>query len=115
VRIQGQSDLLAEALGNLIDNAIRHTLAGGRISIVVGANPPELSVVDSGTGIRPEEAEKVFDRFVRGQGTAGEGSGLGLAVVKDIAKLHHAEVLLKPPAATHGACFVIRFAPTSTS
>jgi two-component system sensor histidine kinase TctE len=110
VRVHGQPDLLAEALGNLIDNAIRHTPAGGRISVVVGAHPPELSVVDSGTGIRPGDAEKIFDRFVRGQGIAGEGSGLGLAVVKDIAKLHHAEVLLKPPAATHGAWFVIRFA-----
>ena len=115
VLVLGQSDLLAEALGNLIDNAIRYTPAGGHIVVGVGAHPPELSVADSGPGIPPEDAEKVFDRFVRGQGTSGEGSGLGLAIVKEIAKLHRAEVLLKPPAATHGAWFVIRFATDSTS
>jgi len=109
VVVPGQADLLREALGNLIDNAIRYSPPRGRVEIAIADDPPSISVLDSGPGIRPEERGKVFERFVRGEGTLGEGSGLGLAIVKEIAALHGAEVQLDP-AVRHGARFVLRFA-----
>jgi len=112
VIVPGQADLLREALGNLIDNAIRYTPPGGRIEMAVDAQPPSITVADSGAGIRQEDAAKVFERFVRGHGTGSEGTGLGLAIVKEIAALHHAEVLLESPMG-EGARFVLRFAANS--
>ena len=108
VLVQGQPDLLREALGNLIDNAMRYTPAGGSIELAVGIEPPSISVSDSGCGIRLEDQDKVFERFVRGEGTVGEGAGLGLAIVKEIAVLHRSEVLLDAQA-INGARFVFRF------
>jgi two-component system, OmpR family, sensor histidine kinase TctE len=114
VLVQGQPDLLREALGNLIDNAIRHTPEGGRIELAVGVDPPSISVTDSGTGVRPADRRKVFDRFVRGEGTIGEGTGLGLAIVRAIAVLHRSEVLLDA-GVSRGARFVFRFPPGTES
>lgn len=112
VPVQGQADLLHEALGNLVDNAIRYTPPGGLVEIAVGMRPPQLSVADSGPGIRSEDAERVFERFVRGDGTAGEGSGLGLAIVREIAALHRAEAFLDSSSRAQGSRFVLRFAGT---
>jgi two-component system sensor histidine kinase TctE len=112
VLVPGQADLLREALGNLIDNAIRYTPPGGRVELAIADDPPSISVHDSGPGIPAEERGKVFERFVRGEGTVGEGSGLGLAIVREIAALHGAEVQLDPVVA-RGARFVLRFAPPS--
>lgn len=89
-----QRDLLAEALSNLFDNAIRYTPPGGRILVEFGADPPVLRVCDSGPGIAQDERQLVLDRFVRGRNAGGEGSGLGLAIVRDIAVLHGAQLLL---------------------
>lgn len=88
------SDLIAEALSNLIDNAIRYTPVGGSVVIEVLADPVLVRVSDSGPGIDEDERASVFERFVRGRSAAGEGSGLGLAIVLDIATLHHATVSL---------------------
>lgn len=112
VIVLGQPDLLREALGNLIDNAMRYTPAGGWIELAVGVEPPSISVTDSGTGIRLQDRDKVFERFVRGEGTVGEGTGLGLAIVKEIAVLHRSEVLLDA-SVTRGARFVFRFPATA--
>lgn len=78
----------AEALSNLIDNAIRYTPAGGRVTVEVTAEPAAVRVADSGPGIPDDERALVFQRFVRGRRATGEGSGLGLAIVRDIADLH---------------------------
>lgn len=87
-------DLVAEGLGNLLDNAIRYTPPGGRVVIEVSTAPCSIRVSDSGPGIPEEERESVFERFVRGRLASGDGSGLGLAIVKDIALLHDAVVSL---------------------
>jgi two-component system sensor histidine kinase TctE len=110
VPVEGQADLLREALGNLIDNAIRYTPPGGRVELQIGIAPPSLSVSDTGPGIRPEDHARVFERFVRGDGTIGEGTGLGLAIVREIAALHHATVHVDS-AAGRGARFDFRFPP----
>ena len=93
--------MLAEALNNLIDNAIRYTPAPGHVTVHVIATPftVRLAVEDSGPGIQPEERERVFDRFYRVLGTRGDGSGLGLAIVREVAQRHQATVtILDAPA-----------------
>ena len=93
-----QPELMSEALGNLIDNAIRYTQAGGRIMVEVLTGPTRIRVSDSGPGIAEDERELVFERFVRGRLAIGDGSGLGLAIVRDIAALHGASVALSDSA-----------------
>jgi two-component system sensor histidine kinase TctE len=92
--ILGDSLLLAELVDNLIDNALRYTPAGGRVTVATGCDRdrPHLSVEDTGPGIAPAERNKVFERFYRITGTPGEGSGLGLAIVREVAEGHGATV-----------------------
>ncbi|ARP81049.1 sensor histidine kinase [Bordetella genomosp. 8] len=113
--IAGNAILLAELLNNLIDNALRYTPAGGRVTVRVCAIPGGalLEVEDSGPGIPSAERERVFDRFYRVLGTAAEGSGLGLAIVREIAQKHGATVQLMdhptPGSTQRGLKVAIRF------
>lgn len=95
--VTGRADLLAELIGNLIDNAIRY--AGDRAVITVriasdGA-AARLEVIDNGPGIGADEREAVFERFYRSAATqAVEGTGLGLSIVREIARVHRGSVAL---------------------
>ncbi|MEM5293062.1 ATP-binding protein [Burkholderia sp. JPY481] len=84
-------------LGNLINNAIRHTPRGGRVDVVLRRTGEQVGfeVVDSGSGIPEAELERVFDRFYRGEESKGEGSGLGLAIVARIAERHQLGLSLR--------------------
>lgn len=82
--------LLDELLGNLVDNALRYAQAHHRISLIVSANPPTLSVDDDGVGINSNDHHQLFEAFYRGEGTKSAGSGLGLAIVREIAMAHGA-------------------------
>jgi len=92
--ILGDPMLLAQLVDNLIDNALRYTPAGGRVTVATGCDGDlaYLSVVDTGSGIPAEERGKVLERFYRITGTPGEGSGLGLAIVREVADRHGAEL-----------------------
>jgi two-component system sensor histidine kinase TctE len=103
-----QPDLFAEAVSNLIDNAIRYTPAGGRVSVEIQSAPVRVLVSDSGPGLPLDDRERVFERFVRGRLAQGEGSGLGLAIVRDIAALHRATVEITD-GPWGGLTFVIAF------
>ncbi len=94
VTVTGAPDELRTLLGNLVDNALRYTPAGGRVDVRVRRMDPEaeLSVTDTGPGIPVEERQRVFDRFYRGPRAAMPGSGLGLALVRRIADRHHARI-----------------------
>ena len=94
VNVPMQRELVAEALSNLIDNAIRYTPSGGRVVVEVDTEPAAVRVSDSGPGIPEDERALVLQRFVRGRLATGEGSGLGLAIVCDIADLHGAHITL---------------------
>ena len=89
--------MLQEALSNLIDNAIRYTPTGGIITVSCGDENGHafLEVDDSGPGIPNEQLKHVFERFYRIPGSPGNGCGLGLAIVSEIAQLHEATVELK--------------------
>ncbi len=88
--------LLREMLNNLIDNAIRYTQPDGEITVRISQSDHllTLAVEDNGPGIPPPERECVFDRFHRAAPPEEEGCGLGLAIVREIAHLHHGEVYL---------------------
>ena len=81
---------------NLISNAFKYTLSGHvRVSLSRQGESAVLSVIDSGVGIPTSELDKVFDRFHRIDGQTGrthEGTGIGLALVKDLSKLHGGDV-----------------------
>lgn len=99
--VHGEALLLGELCGNLIDNALKYTPVGGVVTVRVKGEGQTiwLEVEDSGPGIAPEQLEQVWQPFRRlEQGCAERGAGLGLALVRDIAHYHHAEVsLLRGP------------------
>jgi two-component system OmpR family sensor kinase len=97
--VQADPAALRTLLGNLIDNAIRYTPAGGRVDVTVftdTASPAShwLCVSDSGPGIPPDERHRVLDRFYRRADAEQSGSGLGLAIVRSIAERHGASLVL---------------------
>jgi two-component system sensor histidine kinase TctE len=92
IEVEGNPVMLREMLSNLIDNAIRYTPSGGRITVRVRrddvAQVAHLEVEDTGLGIPAAERERVVERFYRILGREGDGSGLGLAIVREIATMH---------------------------
>jgi two-component system, OmpR family, sensor histidine kinase TctE len=117
IDVMGQSDLLAELVGNLIDNAIRYSGDGAVITVRVAREGEQalLQVIDNGPGIAASEREAVFERFYRSEATqAVEGSGLGLSIVREIARVHGALVALTD---AHGGGLVVSvlFPPLNTA
>jgi two-component system sensor histidine kinase TctE len=115
--IEGDPFLLREMLNNLLDNAVRYTQSGGQVTVRVrcdGANAM-LAVEDNGPGIPDNERSRVFQRFYRVLGTGGEGCGLGLAIVREIAQSHAAEVILQSGAGGVGTMVVVTFRQLASS
>ena len=94
--IKGDALLLVELLNNLIDNAIKYTGPNGRVTVRVMCDGTKvaLEVEDNGPGIPVNDRERVFERFYRVLGSNQDGCGLGLAIVREIAHRHAAEVFL---------------------
>lgn len=98
VRLQGDRDLLFQALANLLDNAIKYTPRGGHIeiSLLSGKTGIRLVVADNGPGIPAGAREKVFQRFFRmEESRTTPGNGLGLSMVAAVAKLHGITISLE--------------------
>ncbi|MFS4583070.1 sensor histidine kinase [Phaeobacter sp. C3_T13_0] len=110
VTVNADRSLIMQLLANLIENAIRH--AGQGASIVIELSENTLRVTDDGPGIPEAERARVLDplyRLNRSRNTAG--AGLGLAMVKAIAELHEAELVLDHSYSKHGLKVAIRFDP----
>ena len=91
VLVTGNAAAIADALRNLIENALAHTPPESEVVVEVG---PEgtISVRDSGPGISAEDRPHIFERFWRGKGVRASGAGLGLAIVMEIVKAHGATI-----------------------
>lgn len=99
VIVDGDAELLTQMLVNLVENALRHAGPGANIAVgvVAAGQVATLSVIDDGPGVPESERERLFDRFYRlERSRSTPGSGLGLALVAAVAKLHGAEVVLLP-------------------
>lgn len=94
--VNADADRIRQVIGNLLSNALRHTLSGGRVTVraTTGANDHSsirVEVIDTGSGIAPEDLPHVFDRFYRAdksRSRSSGGSGIGLAIVKQLVEAH---------------------------
>jgi signal transduction histidine kinase len=106
VSVNAPASVLSVALTNLIGNAIKYTLEGS-VRVEVGDN--KIEVIDTGPGIKPEDAERLFQRGVRGEGAGGSGAGLGLAIVRRLCELYGWDVSMRPRSDANGAIASIVF------
>jgi signal transduction histidine kinase len=104
--VNAPPSVLSVALTNLIGNAIKYTLEG-RVRVEVGKD--RIEVIDTGPGIKPEDAERLFQRGVRGEGAGGSGAGLGLAIVRRLCDLYGWDVSMRPRSDANGAIASIVF------
>jgi len=106
VVLRGWEPGLRMLVDNLIENAARH--GGGRVAVRLYADGPALFVDDDGAGIREDERERIFEPFVRANGTSTPGSGLGLALVSQQVRAHGATIAVGE-SPLGGARFGVRF------
>jgi CheY-like chemotaxis protein len=115
VWVNGDAVRLTQAVGNLLDNAARHGVSGGRVTVSVEADPGAgravLSVADAGAGIPAEVLPRLFRPFEQaeqGLARAGGGLGLGLSVVRSVAQLHGGTAEARSDGPGRGATFTVR-------
>jgi signal transduction histidine kinase len=99
--VWGDYDKVSQIMANLADNAFNYTPAGGTITLSAFANEERetvvLQVADTGIGIPPEAASRIFERFFRGDETHElvmdtPGTGLGLSIVRELVEAHHGQI-----------------------
>ncbi len=107
LRIAGDRQLLAQAIGNLLDNAVKYTPPGGQIT--VSAEAGTISVADSGPGMTTDDRARAPQRFYRGDASrsGAGGFGLGLSLVEAIARLHGGGLVLEDNAPGLRACLKV--------
>jgi heavy metal sensor kinase len=109
--IQGDHQHLRRLLLNLVDNGLKYTLAGGRVTLALHQEGAwaVLRVADTGIGLAPEEKERIFQRFYRAPAVVSrgeEGSGLGLCIARSIVEAHGGYVQVES-AEGHGSIFTV--------
>jgi PAS domain S-box-containing protein len=111
--VRGDPDRMQQIVWNLLSNAIRFTPSGGHVEVRLARIDPfvELTVRDTGVGIRPEFLPHVFERFRQADGTTTRthgGLGLGLAIVRHLVEIHGGTVQVKSEGENRGATFTVR-------
>jgi two-component system, OmpR family, sensor histidine kinase BaeS len=111
-QVLADTDRLAEALGALLDNALRHTAQGGTVTVATTRqdNQCKIAVSDTGEGFDPAIATRLFERFYRGDTSrtaSGAGSGIGLTIAKAIVKAHGGQILAHSDGPGTGARFEV--------
>ena len=107
--VRGDPEQLGRVVRNLLDNAREHALSRVRVHVATAAADSRVEVADDGPGVLPEDADRIFDRFHRGdpaRSRSGRGTGLGLAIARSLARAHGGDVVLE--ASDSGARFVLR-------
>jgi two-component system OmpR family sensor kinase len=118
--VRGDIGLIERALGNLLDNALRHTPSGGRVSVALMPEPARATVrvADTGSGIAPDQLPHVFERHYRAPRAPGQeptsGAGLGLAITQRIVELHGGTIEAQS-APNEGAAFTFSLPVASRS
>jgi signal transduction histidine kinase/ActR/RegA family two-component response regulator len=116
--VLGDSGRLQQVLWNLLSNAVKFTPRGGQVTVSIhrSGSQVELSVADTGLGIRPEFLPHVFERFRQADGSTTRkhgGLGLGLAIVKHLVELHEGSIHATSPGEGQGATFAVSLPLTS--
>jgi signal transduction histidine kinase len=108
--VEAARDELHRLTINLLENALRHTPPGTKISVRTAADAGQAALIveDDGPGVPPELAGTLFERFVRGSGDRGGSFGLGLAIVRAVSESHGGTVVLEASKLGGGARFVVR-------
>jgi len=108
--VQVDAERMSQVLGNLVNNAIRHTPEGGQITLSAGAtvDAVQLRVGDTGPGIDPADLPHIFDRFYRSDKSRQQNgeSGLGLAIARSIVEAHGSNISVESSPGS-GATFII--------
>lgn len=106
--VQADEQRLTQVLMNLLHNAVRHTLPGGIVVVNLSAQPETvfIKVRDTGEGIRPDDLPHIWERFYRGQSHAGGGTGVGLALVKELTEAIGGAIAVESTLG-EGSCFTI--------
>ena len=107
--VEADPDRIAQVFTNLLQNALRHTPPGGRVTIR-GERRGRCAVVhvsDSGSGIAPADLPHLFERFYRGPGETSGGTGIGLTIARGIVRAHGGEVSAASPGPGGGATFSV--------
>jgi len=108
--VTGAPLLLREMIDNLIDNAIKYTPEGGRVTVRLRVTTALIiEVEDTGIGIAVQDRTRIFERFYRAIGTDAQGSGLGLAIVREIADLHRVRIEVLDNPEGHGTLIRLIF------
>jgi len=110
--VAADGDRIGEVLANLLDNALRHTPAGGRVEVRAESRGEEVefAVSDSGDGIAPEHLNRVFERFYRvdsGRARARGGSGIGLAIARALVEAHGGRIQAESDGPGRGSRFIV--------
>jgi two-component system, OmpR family, sensor histidine kinase TctE len=108
VPIMGNKHAIGDAIRNLVENAVVHSPPRSEVAVNV-EEAGRISVLDSGPGIPSEQRDLIFERFWRGKGTASNGAGLGLAIVREIMNAHRGSIRVDHGPAG-GASFTLCFA-----
>ena len=108
-QVRADGGQLTRVLVNLLHNAVRHTPAGGAVTITTGQAGEEsiIEVSDTGPGIPADYVDRVFDRFVQVPGETQGGAGLGLSIARSIVRAHGGDIAVES-AEGEGSTFTVR-------
>ena len=117
IAVSVDGDRLGEVLANLLTNALRHTPAGGNVTLAAERNDENvlLTVADTGDGLAPDDLERIFERFYRADPSRSRdqgGSGIGLAIARALVEAHGGQLWAESQGRGKGARFVCRLPAT---